>query len=87
MDNNKKINVDDISFNDMLDGGIEDLVETVEEPQIEKPIENVETAEAKAAEVATAVTQAKTAADAAGAASRPIWSTASAVSQDVVDSE
>ena len=45
MDNNKKINVDDISFDDMLDGGIEEVVETTEEPQIEKPIENVETAQ------------------------------------------
>tara|TARA_Y100000401_G_C8316445_1_gene222749 strand:- start:297 stop:1445 length:1149 start_codon:yes stop_codon:yes gene_type:complete len=50
MDNNKKINVDDISFSDMLDGGIEDVVETTEEPQIEKPIENVETAETKTEE-------------------------------------
>ena len=50
MDNNKKINVDDISFSDMLDGGIEDVVETTEEPQIEKPIENVETAKTETEE-------------------------------------
>ena len=50
MDNNKKINVDDISFDDMLDGGIEEVVETTEEPQIEKPIENVETAQTQTEE-------------------------------------
>ena len=50
MDNNKKINVDDISFDDMLDGGIEEVVETTEEPQIEKPIENVETAKTETEE-------------------------------------
>ena len=38
----KKINVDDISFSDMLDDGIEDTVETIdtEEPQEEKPVED-----------------------------------------------
>ena len=40
----KKINVDDISFNDMLDEGIEDTVDTIdtEEPQEENPIDNEE---------------------------------------------
>lgn len=38
----KKINVDDITFDDMLDGGIEDAVETLDEPQVEEPIENEE---------------------------------------------
>ena len=38
----KKINVDDITFDDMLDGGIEDALETLDEPQVEEPIENEE---------------------------------------------
>lgn len=47
MDNNKKINVEDISFDDMLDGGIEDVVDATEAPQVEKPVENVEEAKAQ----------------------------------------
>ena len=44
----KKINVDDISFDDMLGGGIEDTVDTTEEPQKEetsKPEEDEKTEE------------------------------------------
>ena len=50
MDNNKKINVEDISFDDMLDGGIEDVVDATEAPQVEKPIENVEEAKTQSEE-------------------------------------
>jgi hypothetical protein len=36
----KKINVNDISFDDMLDGGIENIAETAEESQPTEPIED-----------------------------------------------
>jgi len=51
MDNNKKINVEDISFDDMLDGGIEDVVDATEAPQVEKLSEsNVEEVKTQAEE-------------------------------------
>ena len=39
---NKKINVEDISFDDLIDGGIEDTVETIDDSVEEKPIESEE---------------------------------------------
>ena len=41
----KKLNVDDITFDDMLDGGIEDAVETVEDPQTDESENNEEVEE------------------------------------------